>query len=117
MINNNSQEFWNTIDKLISTCNIIIDRPKGSNHPRYPKVKYELDYGYLENTSSTDGGGIDLWRGSLSEIYCDAILCTIDLIKKDSEIKLLIGCTNEEKLIAYKFHNSSEFMKAIIIHR
>lgn len=26
----------------------------------------------------------------------DAILCTVDLLKSDVEIKLLIGCTKEE---------------------
>ena len=109
--------FWKAIDKLISSGNIIIDRPKGSTHPRYPEIRYELDYGYIENTASMDGSGIDVWRGSLPEGKCDAIICTVDLWKRDSEIKLLIGCTEEEKVIAYNFHNSSEFMKGIMIRR
>ena len=109
--------FWKAIDKLISSGNIIIDRPKGSTHPRYPEIRYELDYGYIENTASMDGSGIDVWRGSLPEGKCDAIICTVDLWKRDSEIKLLIGCTEEEKVIAYNFHNESEFMKGIMIRR
>ena len=109
--------FWQTIDKLRSSGNIIIDRPKGSAHPRYPEIRYELDYGYIENTASMDGSGIDVWRGSLPEGKCDAIICTVDLWKRDSEIKLLIGCTEEEKAIAYNFHNESEFMKGIMIRR
>ncbi|MBR6577433.1 MAG: inorganic pyrophosphatase [Clostridia bacterium] len=109
--------FWQAIDKLISSGNIIIDRPKGSAHPRYPEIRYELDYGYIENTASMDGSGIDVWRGSLPEGKCDAIICTVDLWKRDSEIKLLIGCTEEEKAIAYNFHNESEFMKGIMIRR
>ena len=109
--------FWQAIDKLISSGNSIIDRPKGSAHPRYPEIRYELDYGYIENTASMDGSGIDVWRGSLPEGKCDAIICTVDLWKRDSEIKLLIGCTEEEKAIAYNFHNKSEFMKGIMIRR
>ena len=109
--------FWHAVDKLVSSGNIVIDRPKGSSHPRYPDIKYELDYGYIENTSSMDGSGIDVWRGSLTESKCDAIICTVDLWKRDSEIKLLIGCTEEEKTIAYNFHNTSEFMKGILIRR
>ena len=109
--------FWQAIDKLISSDNIVIDRPKGSAHPRYPEIRYELDYGYIENTASMDGSGIDVWRGSLAEGKCDAIICTVDLWKRDSEIKLLIGCTEEEKAIAYNFHNKSEFMKGIMIRR
>ena len=109
--------FWQAVDKLISSGKIVIDRPKGSSHPRYPSIVYELDYGYIENTASMDGGGIDLWRGSLPDAECDAIICTVDLLKRDSEIKLLIGCTEEEKQIAYEFHNRSEFMKGILIQR
>ena len=110
-------QFWQAIDKLVSSGKIVIDRPKGSSHPRYPSIVYELDYGYIENTASMDGGGIDLWRGSLPDAECDAIICTVDLLKRDSEIKLLIGCTDEEKQIAYEFHNRSEFMKGILIRR
>ena len=110
-------QFWQAVDKLISSGKIVIDRPKGSTHPRYPHILYELDYGYIENTTSMDGGGIDLWRGSLPDAECDAIICTVDLLKRDSEIKLLIGCTEEEKQIAYEFHNRSEFMKGILIRR
>ena len=112
-----NNEFWQAIDKLVASGTIVIDRPKNSAHPRYPELKYELDYGYIKNTASMDGGGIDVWRGSLPEAKCDAIICTVDLLKSDSEIKLLIGCAEEEKAIAYSFHNRSEFMKGIMIRR
>ena len=112
-----NHQFWQAIDKLVSSGKIVIDRPKGSAHPRYPEIIYDLDYGYIENTASMDGDGIDLWRGSLPDAECDAIICTVDLLKRDSEIKLLIGCTDEEKQIAYEFHNRSEFMKGILIRR
>ena len=46
----------------------------------------------------------------------DAIMVIVDLMKKDSEIKILIGCTEEEKQIIYKTHNE-EYMKGILIRR
>ena len=112
-----NHQFWQAIDKLVSSGKVVIDRPKGSSHPRHPEIIYDLDYGYIENTESMDGGGIDVWLGSLPDGACDAIICTVDLWKRDSEIKLLIGCTEEEKQIAYEFHNRSEFMKGILIQR
>ncbi len=63
-----------------------------------------------------DGAGIDVWVGS-GETKIDAIMCTVDLMKNDSEIKILIGCTEEEKAIVYKTHNETEFMKCILIRR
>ena len=110
-------DFWNSIDTLVSSGEIIIDRPKGSSHPKFPNVKYKVDYGYIENTSSMDGGGIDVWHGSLTDKRVNAIICTVDLMKRDSEIKLLIGCTDEEITTVYEFHNDSEFMKGILIRR
>lgn len=37
--------------------------------------------------------------------------------KKDSEIKILIGCTEEEKAVIMRFHNDSEYMKGTMIRR
>lgn len=112
-----NKEFWAALDKLVESSEIIIDRPKGSRHPRYPEILYSVDYGYLEGTSSPDGGEIDVWRGSNPAGQIDAIICTVDLKKKDSEIKILIGCTEEEKKRVYEFHNETELMKGIMIRR
>lgn len=109
--------FWQAIDKLVSESELVIDRPKGSRHPRYPDVVYQVDYGYLKGTTSMDGGGIDVWRGTLENPLVDAVMCIVDLVKRDSEIKLLFGCTEEEKNIVYRFHNESEYMKGILIER
>jgi inorganic pyrophosphatase len=109
--------FWQALDLLISESKIVIDRPKGSPHPRYPDFVYPLDYGYVEGTAAMDGGGIDVWRGSDPRLSLDAVMCIVDLVKRDSEIKLLIGCTGEEKAIVYRTHNETEFMKGIMIAR
>ena len=59
-----SKDFWEILDEWVNTYEIVIDRPKGSTHPRYPSFRYRLDYGYLKNTASMDGDGIDVWLGS-----------------------------------------------------
>ena len=112
-----NEAFWRMLDDLVKGHEIVIDRPKGSRHPRYPEVVYRLDYGYLKGTSSMDGGGIDLWLGSKQERRAEAIICTVDTLKGDSEIKLLIGCSEEEMEIANEFHNESEYMKGLLIRR
>jgi inorganic pyrophosphatase len=109
--------FWTYLDSLLLSSRLVIDRPKGSAHPRYAPLIYPLDYGYLDGTSAGDGDGIDVWRGSLTPAELDAIVCTVDLVKRDVEIKLVIGCTAEEKATILKFHNNSERMAAILIER
>jgi len=96
-----SGAFGLTHDKLIADSEIVIDRVKGSAHPRCPNFVYPLDYGYLKGTTTMDGGGTDVWRGSDTAGELDAIMCIVDPMKRDSEIKLLIGCTEEEKAQVY----------------
>jgi len=98
--------FWQAMSELLVTNPIIMDRPKGSSHPRYPEVVYPLDYGYLENTTASDGGGIDVWLGSLelTNKTLTGILCTFDTLKRDAEIKLLIGCSEEDVQTIKVFH-------------
>jgi inorganic pyrophosphatase len=108
--------FWQRLDGLIKTQKLVIDRPKASAHPRYPDLIFPLDYGYLEGTASMDGGGIDVWSGSDPERSLKGIMVTLDTVKKDSEIKLLIGCTEEETRIIEEFHNG-KYMSAILVRR
>ncbi len=84
------------MEELANKGLITIDRPRGRAHPLYPDMIYPLDYGYLENTSAGDGDGIDVWIGSLELKTLTGILCTFDTLKRDAEIKLLIGCTLQD---------------------
>ncbi len=108
---NPDPSLWQAMTDLIATGSILIDRPKGTTHPRYGKAIYPLDYGYLENTMSSDRGGIDVWLGSLNSVVDNTnvktltgILCTFDTLKRDAEIKLLIGCTEDDIPVIQKFH-------------
>ena len=112
-----NEDFWGAIDDLVRSGNIIIDRPRNSSHPRFPNIIYPVDYGYIDSTKSMDGGGIDIWRGTLEDSTVRAIICTVDLKKRDSEIKLLIGCTEDEICSVYNFHNNTEYMKGLLIYR
>ena len=110
-------DFWAALDQLIASSRLVIDRPKGTAHPRYPDMLYPIDYGYLADTTAMDSGGIDVWAGSDPARGLDAVMVTVDLVKRDAEIKLLIGCTEEEKQLVWQQHNDSESMKGILIRR
>lgn len=44
---------------------------------------YPVNYGYLDGTTSADGGGIDIWYGTYGN-KVDAVICIIDLLKEVS---------------------------------
>lgn len=112
-------DFWPRLDELVAACPIIIDRPAGSVHPRYPDITYPLDYGYLDGTISGDGHGIDVWVGQGGHLPgqpVTAIITTLDLDKRDAEIKVLIGCTLAEAQTLLRFHNDG-LQSALLIER
>ncbi len=109
-------QFWQQLDQLVASGALVIDRPKGTAHPRYPGFVYPYDYGYLGGTHSMDGGGIDVWVGSLPERRLTAIAVTLDLEKRDSEIKLLIGCAEAEIQAILAVHNNGP-QSAILVRR
>jgi inorganic pyrophosphatase len=108
--------FWEYLDRLVVESKMVIDRPKGSHHPRFPEIVYPLDYGYLEGTTASDGGGIDLYLGSRRSRDLSAVILTVDLLKRDAEIKLVLGCTEEETQIALD-HLNNDGMRALLIPR
>ena len=109
-------DFWAALDALVTSHEVVVERARGSVHPRYPDIEYPLDYGYLEGTTSSDGAAIDVWIGSLEERQIEAVVLTVDLDKRDSEIKIMLGCTDKETITIFSFHNKGQ-QSALLIPR
>ncbi len=108
--------FWQRADQLVAAHPIVIDRPGGSGHPRFLEIVYPFDYGYLDGTGAIDGDGVDCWRGSLSGIGVTGAIVTVDVVKADSEVKWLVGCTADEMERALATHRT-EWQLALLIVR
>jgi inorganic pyrophosphatase len=109
-------DFWSYLDQLVAATRVVVDRPRGSAHPRYPDVIYPVDYGYLEGMGSTDGADLDVWVGTEGSRHVGAVICTVDLTKRDAELKLLLGCTEEEVAAILNFTNEGS-MRGVLIRR
>lgn len=112
----NMTDFWVYLDELVAGAKVVIDRPQGSRHPRMPEIVYPLDYGYLEGTTTVDGGGLDVWVGSLPHRKLVGIVCTVDFWKRDVEIKLLLGCSAED-IAKVMTHINGGPMRGILVRR
>jgi inorganic pyrophosphatase len=109
-------KYWESLERLVREHEVVIDRKKGSAHPRYPSVIYPLDYGYLAGTTTVDEGGIDIFVGSLSGNAVQGIICTVDNFKKDAEIKIMYNCAQSEIEEALRFLNS-DLMSVLYVAR
>lgn len=113
-----NDKFWLALDNLVADFEIEIDRPKGTAHPQKSEMIYPVDYGFLKGTKSPDNAGIDIYVGSMEKPTVDAVICTVDLYKKDSEIKILFGCTEKEKEDIFKIYSEYyETLQGILIRR
>jgi inorganic pyrophosphatase len=97
------RNFWNEMADLVVSKPIVIDRPRGKAHPRFPELIYPFDYGYVAGTLAADGDGIDVWIGSGKGRVITGILCTYDTIERDAEIKLMLDCTEDDIKIIIDF--------------
>ena len=109
-------DFWDYLQQLVDSSQIVIDRPRGCTHPRFPRKSYPVDYGYLKNTKSIDSSGVDIWIGSLGGKKVVGVLCTVDLFKRDTELKIIYDCS-EYKIQALRSMVDFEQMRAISIMR
>lgn len=112
-----NEDLFSALDHLAATSTVVIDRPRGSAHPRYHAAIYPLDYGYLDGTVSADGDGIDLFRGSAAGTGVVAVAVIADIAKKDVEVKILLDCTADEIDTAAAFLRDILGLGAAILRR
>ncbi len=108
--------FWQYLERLAGESSLVIDRPKGTPHLRFPELIYPLDYGFLEATAAGDGQGIDVWVGSSGQRSLQGIICSVDLDKRDAELKIVQGCSAQEIQTILAWHNRY-MMGAIFVPR
>lgn len=108
----NNGYFWQKIDSLVLSTNIVISQPKESHHPEYLNMVYPVDYGYL-----TDTDAIKVFKGSLKSTKVESIMIVGDILKRDLEVKLLMGCNEEEEKKILHFINQTDYQKGILVRR
>ena len=113
----NNAFFWQKIDTLVLSSTFNVDKKAGTAHDTYTNLVYPVDYGYLSDTFGNDQKPVAMYCGSISAYKVEAIAISADILKKDCEVKLLLGCTEEETLKILEFLNQTEFQKAILVRR
>ena len=80
---------------LGKTVEIIIDRPLGSAHPRYPGLIYPLNYGYISKTLSGDGGEIDVYLRGVTEPVLNYTARVVAVVHRENDVEDKLVCAPE----------------------
>lgn len=113
----NNVFFWQKLDSLYLASSVVITKEIGSTHANYTNLVYPVRYGYLADTLSQDQQGISIYKGAQSGSNVQAILVAVDILKKDIEVKLLVGCSDAEVAKILRFVNQTEYQKTILVRR
>lgn len=113
----NNAFFWQKIDTLYLSSKLEKIREKGEKHPEYGNLVYPVEYGRLKDTHTPDNEGIMVFKGSEKSNSVVAIIIAADILKKDLEAKLLVGCSQEEEDHILRFLNQTDYQKTILVRR
>ena len=113
----NNAYFWQKIDTLYFSNRLVIAREKGSAHPMYHNLIYPVDYGYLEDTQIEQSEGIAVYKGSGSDYMVTTLVVAADILKKEIDVKLLVGCSPAEEEDILRFLNQTDFQKSVLVRR
>lgn len=77
---------------LGQTVRVVVDRPLGSVHPRWPDLVYWVNYGEVPGTLGGDGQPVDAyllgWEGPVRE--AEGVVTAVILRGDDVEDKLVV---------------------------
>lgn len=77
---------------LGQTVRVVVDRPLGSAHPRWPDLVYRVNYGEVPGTLGGDGQPIDAyllgWEVPVRE--AEGVVTAVLLREDDVEDKLIV---------------------------
>ncbi len=110
----NNAYFWQKLDTLYLSSDVVINYPKNSRHAVYRNLIYPVDYGYIEGN---DGEKIWVYRGTKDGEQVDSIVVCVDILERDVNVKLLVGCNDEETDSILEFVNQMDSQKSVILYR
>ncbi|SRR3989339_903112 len=111
----------NSLGFLGQKVNVVIDRPLGSKHPKHGFI-YEVNYGYIPNTKSSDGEEQDVYVLGTDKPNNKIIGVCIAVIHRtnDNDDKLIVTPNGEdfsdeeiEKLVEFQ----EKYFKHVILRK
>ncbi len=111
----NNAYFWQKVDTIFLSSHVNIIRHKGETHPHFKNLVYPTEYGHLEETGN--GDPISVYVGTKNHSEITGMIVAADILQKTIDIKILVGCTEDEVTDVLHFLNQTDFQKTVLIRR
>jgi inorganic pyrophosphatase len=93
---------WRLLERLIAERGIVIDRPRGEGHPRYPDMIYPYDYGHIPGTAAADGHEVDTFVGR-AQLGLVGLIALVHEPSGIADPKLLLNLTLDDADVIMAF--------------
>ena len=92
-------------------------KKKGEVHDTFKNLVFPTDYGRLEDLVSHTGNGIPVYMGSGNRNRITALIVAADILTKELDVKILVGCDEKETEDVLRYLNQTDFQKTVLISR
>lgn len=113
----NNAYFWQKVDTLFLSSGVTLFRKKGDVHPVFANLIYPTDYGYVNDTNSVSGDGVSVYAGTGNRSIITALIVAADILAKELDVKVLVGCSEQETDDVLRFLNQTDYQKTVLIRR
>lgn len=105
------------VETLLLSGKLNLTKKKGEVHPKFRNLIYPTDYGHLSDTKSSSEEGVSVYAGSGDRNQITALVVAADILTKELDVKMLIGCTEEETDLVLRFLNQTDYQKTVLIRK
>lgn len=113
----NNAYFWQKVDTLFLSGNLKQVKKKGEVHDTFKNLVFPTDYGRLEDLVSHTSNGIPVYMGSGNRNRITALIVAADILTKELDVKILVGCDEKETEDVLRYLNQTDFQKTVLISR
>ncbi|MFP3385651.1 inorganic diphosphatase [Tritonibacter sp. SIMBA_163] len=106
------KELKDYTDLIGRRLHVMIDRPMGTAHPRFPQTTYPLNYGFVPEIFAGDGYEVDAYIvGETTPVEACTGKCLAVVERLDDDENKLIVSTGPTELAADKLYGFVRFQE------
>ncbi len=113
----NNAFFWQKVETLLLSGNLKMEKKKGDVHSTFGNLIYPTDYGHLVDAKGAGEYGVSVYVGTGNHMEISALVVAVDILTKELDVKMLVGCNDDEIEDVLRFLNQTDYQKTVLIRK